>query len=570
VLYFGGRAVATTATTTTKLLPSSARYLHKFFLRNKPLQTLRRTRSRSEYSALFSALIERRVRSTMSIKVTADSELARALQDVVSPKLAEVGWSSGMQDDTLTEYIILMLANGKSQDQIASELSNDLLALDPGDPSAVDFARWLFEQVDILNAQINGTAPSTAGLDASNPDGSGAVDGADEMMSDADGPKMYEYLRSELLSRTNAWNSPTGPKAMNSKNGRGVITQINKQLDRGRDNSLHRVRGSNRINSHSSREPPRGPRNQSIQRNLTNAMNGRGQMPMNNMMGQPLAAMQAQASALSPQQTMQLFSMFEQQAAMMAQLASSGQIGGSGQTFNQGAGRGRGRSLFDRVDGKGGRGRGRNQSTQNGQPNEGAEDTAMGDDGASNAGANQDPIHTVCKFNARCTKPDCPFAHQSPAAPPGTPIDTNSECTFGVACKNRKCGSRHPSPAQKFQHQKDQDCLYGPACQNPHCTFKHSEMPACRNGADCATPGCKFFHSKIPCKFTPCTNQRCPYKHEEGQKSGSSANVWTKNVSDRKFVTDEGAPEELIIPGETSVESQEAKMETEAVGDVIG
>lgn len=96
----------------------------------------------------------------MAAQITTDGPLAKALQAVVSPKLVELGWSSGLQDDTLTEYIILMLVNGKTQDDISNELARDLLALNPEDLSAVEFATWLFEQVAILDAQVNG--PTTA------------------------------------------------------------------------------------------------------------------------------------------------------------------------------------------------------------------------------------------------------------------------------------------------------------------------------------------------------------------------------------------------------------------------
>lgn len=92
----------------------------------------------------------------MSISVTLNTPLADALGNVVQPKLVEVGWSTGGLDDSaLAEYIILMLVNGKTQEQIAAELSNDLLNLGPDDSGAVDFSRWLFEQVDVLNKQLN-------------------------------------------------------------------------------------------------------------------------------------------------------------------------------------------------------------------------------------------------------------------------------------------------------------------------------------------------------------------------------------------------------------------------------
>lgn len=94
----------------------------------------------------------------MSVEVSLNTPLADALSNVVQPKLTEIGWNTGGLDDSaLGEYIILMLVNGKTQDQIAAELSNDLLSLGPDDTGATDFARWLFEQVHLLDAQIHGS-----------------------------------------------------------------------------------------------------------------------------------------------------------------------------------------------------------------------------------------------------------------------------------------------------------------------------------------------------------------------------------------------------------------------------
>ncbi|KAF4628814.1 hypothetical protein G7Y89_g9339 [Cudoniella acicularis] len=93
----------------------------------------------------------------MSVEVVLESPLAHALNAAIQPKLVEVGWSTGGADDSaLSEYIILMLVNGKTQDQIAAELSGDLLNLGPDDPGARDFSQWLFGQVDVLNSQLGG------------------------------------------------------------------------------------------------------------------------------------------------------------------------------------------------------------------------------------------------------------------------------------------------------------------------------------------------------------------------------------------------------------------------------
>ena len=109
----------------------------------------------------------------MTVEVALDTPLADALTNVVQPKLAEVGWNTGLDDSALGEYIILMLVNGKTQDQIAAELSNDLLSLPPEDSGATDFSRWLFEQVDLLNQQMNGAPVAQAQSQSTQPGESG-------------------------------------------------------------------------------------------------------------------------------------------------------------------------------------------------------------------------------------------------------------------------------------------------------------------------------------------------------------------------------------------------------------
>jgi hypothetical protein len=95
--------------------------------------------------------------------ITQDSPLAAAVANIIQPKLVEMGWSSDDgQESALIEYIVLMLVNGKTQEQLATELSNDFLGLDEGDTQALEFSRWLFGQVEILNQQINGTSSGPA------------------------------------------------------------------------------------------------------------------------------------------------------------------------------------------------------------------------------------------------------------------------------------------------------------------------------------------------------------------------------------------------------------------------
>lgn len=268
---------------------------------------------------------------------------------------------------------------------------------------------------------------------------------------------------------------------------------------------------------------------------------------------------------ITPAQQLEMFRMMqqmftpEQHAAMMA---GGGQMPGM-PPFQQ-QNRNNGRSLFDRVQpnrrqnenfGQGNQFKNRPPFQQQQQPHAQASPVSPMD--MVLTPAHEPPsADTTCKFNLSCTNRDCKFAHQSPAAPPGTAIDVTDSCAFGAACKNRKCTARHPSPAQKTAHNAEQDCKFFPNCTNPRCPFRHPSMPLCRNGAECTDEGCKFTHVKTMCKFNPCLNPQCAFKHEEGQKKGKFEDkVWVagehkagQHVSERKFVDESNQVEELIIP----------------------
>ncbi|KAF2083664.1 hypothetical protein K490DRAFT_60282 [Saccharata proteae CBS 121410] len=520
----------------------------------------------------------------MAVELAVGTPLAEALHNVVQPKLTEVGWSMG-DDSALTEYIILMLVNGKTQEQIASELSNDLLGLGPDDPNALEFSRWLFEQVDIQNAALNG-APAAPSV----PDSSAAATPADAPPTAAE-TQPQDSEMSDTTPSSICTTRPTGPKAMRDgkSNGSGVGTgkrmmgHLNKAMDRTGDSTLHRVRGNGRINSHAGREPPRGPRaGATANRNtaLMNGFNGMNGMGMT-MPGGMMPPSPAQMAGMSYQQQMEVMKSYEQIASQMSQVSQM--MMGQGlpvQPFINPAfqknqrGPNSGKSLFDRVDSSA---RKNGNRPQHSKPRA-HQDSAMmdGDQGTANGTADsmevetKAPFDTLCKFNAHCTKPDCPFAHQSPAAAPGITVDLGDECSFGVRCKNFKCVGKHPSPAQKTAHQQAQECRFWPNCTNPHCVFQHppekaaeKAAPMCRNGGDCSTPGCTFTHNQTKCKFNPCKNSYCMFKHDEGQKGAFGDKVWKaggekEHVSERKFI-DDTKEEELILPGRENQEAQDAQ-----------
>jgi hypothetical protein len=95
----------------------------------------------------------------MDSELQEGSPLAVALHGAIQPKLVEYGWVTSVDETTLSEYIILMLSNGKNEDEVAHEIAVDLLALGPESPEPKQFARWLFEQVHALRSQLQ--APNT-------------------------------------------------------------------------------------------------------------------------------------------------------------------------------------------------------------------------------------------------------------------------------------------------------------------------------------------------------------------------------------------------------------------------
>ncbi|KAL8970651.1 MAG: hypothetical protein Q9183_001417 [Haloplaca sp. 2 TL-2023] len=372
-------------------------------------------------------------------------------------------------------------------------------------------------------------------------------------------------------------------------------------MDRSGDSVLHRVRpqqGTERINMHN-RQPPRGPRNDQNrnQRGPSNSRAvGNGAMPS---AGTPAAMMNA-----SPQQQMALFAMLEEQARMMSQIFSPQQqalMSGMPQpainpNFRPGfqpQNHRPDRSLFERVE-RPLTQRPSNNFYKRNQPNntgptsrnqhstedvERTQDMVNGDMTSSmeveGSQKSQSEVssETICKFNIRCTKKDCPFAHQSPTAPPGITLDLSSTCSFGARCQNRKCVMRHPSPAQNSALAATEDCKYFPNCANHNCPYRHpASAQPCRFGANCTREDCKFKHVTVACKFNPCLNASCPYKHLEGQQQArQGGNVWTANgnqekehVSERKFV-DEDANEELVVPANQVHASESSNLATEVV-----
>ncbi|XP_030786189.1 zinc finger CCCH domain-containing protein 14 isoform X3 [Rhinopithecus roxellana] len=80
-------------------------------------------------------------------------------------------------------------------------------------------------------------------------------------------------------------------------------------------------------------------------------------------------------------------------------------------------------------------------------------------------------VHPNCKYDAKCTKPDCPFTHVSrripvlspkPAVAPAAPPSSSQLCRYFPACKKMECPFYHPK-----------HCRFNTQCTRPDCTFYH-------------------------------------------------------------------------------------------------
>ncbi|XP_008762961.1 zinc finger CCCH domain-containing protein 14 isoform X4 [Rattus norvegicus] len=82
-------------------------------------------------------------------------------------------------------------------------------------------------------------------------------------------------------------------------------------------------------------------------------------------------------------------------------------------------------------------------------------------------------VHPNCKYDAKCTKADCPFTHMSRRGPVLTPKPVSS-----------------PAPSSNGQL-----CRYFPACKKMECPFYHPKH--CRFNTQCTRPDCTFYHPTI-------------------------------------------------------------------------
>lgn len=131
-------------------------------------------------------------------------------------------------------------------------------------------------------------------------------------------------------------------------------------------------------------------------------------------------------------------------------------------------------------------------------------------------------IHPVipCKFQGRCQNPQCNYQHSSPAVTVGKSFSTANN-------------PFHPPSAIP--------CRFFPNCKNTSCPFLHPTTTPCKFAENCLRPACPFFHPanrslaskalvNAPCRYgKTCSKPDCPFQHSVSSSpqsiSGSLASL---------------------------------------------
>lgn len=164
-------------------------------------------------------------------------------------------------------------------------------------------------------------------------------------------------------------------------------------------------------------------------------------------------------------------------------------------------------------------------------------------------------MHPNCKYDARCTKPDCPFTHvsrRSAGAPPprlGRSSKTHAHCARAFPSPNSCVSKRNVSTAAQPTSAKT-TCRFFPDCKNLDCPFYHPKVKTQSTLCFfCQTVQSKqvavnstflFFYSfnslccvvLQPCHFAAqCKRAGCTFYHPTTSVPPRHALKWTKAQS---------------------------------------
>ncbi|CAH1790723.1 unnamed protein product [Owenia fusiformis] len=133
-------------------------------------------------------------------------------------------------------------------------------------------------------------------------------------------------------------------------------------------------------------------------------------------------------------------------------------------------------------------------------------------------------VHPSCKFDAKCTRADCPFTHSTKHL---------AQPQRGPVAKFAPIQTAHPVlplPPSNSQNSRQTNCKFYPECTNMNCPFNHPKM--CRYGVGCGRKDtCSFTHPKVP------TGSKLKWKAGQSNPTTSQSH----HISERKFVISTGS-----------------------------
>lgn len=167
---------------------------------------------------------------------------------------------------------------------------------------------------------------------------------------------------------------------------------------------------------------------------------------------------------------------------------------------------------------------------------------------------------SMCRWNVGCTNPMCDYLHASPAnaglnGDPNALVLSHQKCLFGARCINKDCVRAHVSPAvTKIQARQaapvrltlaetarteasgpaapaqvsldsalpsqasSRPCRFGAACTRTDCFFSHPAQRAYTTASSTRDP------ARLRCRFgLGCTKPDCPFTHPPGQRAKAGA-----------------------------------------------
>ncbi|KAM0793317.1 hypothetical protein ACM66B_000775 [Microbotryomycetes sp. NB124-2] len=474
---------------------------------------------------------------------------AQKLQDAIQKQLAFLGWSTE-DDSVMAEYVLVMVGNRKTPEQISTELS-DLIG---GDFDS-SFVQWLFDEVDkhYPKAQPAPSAQQDQHSQADSPtqdsrrqsNGGGnnrnlfgaAVSGVKRDARDMDGS---DQQQSNQRQRRDGPAGRGGTANGGNNNSRSLLDRMGPRPQRG---GRH-MQG-----------PPMGMPPQAFDM-ISQAINAvRNGAHPSALAGIPFPALASHplAGTLPPgvMQQAQAAAMAQAQAFAAMQNAWSMPFGANGAPppgFNPQA------APFQPTPGPGGprgprggpSGPGSNQANGAGRP-----------PNASAPAPARAPVvlptkptdETICTYGIKCGKPQCQLSHPSPVATEESGLVLSSEaCPKQLDCDDKDCPKSHVSPAQKAESTRERTSVNAkgettfvpppkvaaPPVADPTTIPGAGERP-CKFGGACTRPNCVFVHpwdsrgdpanagGKVPCYFgANCTRPDCRYGHPPERPSPHS------------------------------------------------